>query len=265
MISSLLELVSFPELDTPKTPSFFTKDQLSLLDKDRIPKHIAIIPDGNRRWAKWKEFETIEGHRYGADVFINIVKAGKELGVKTMTFFTFSTENWNRGKDEVQGIFWILHSYLKKKCSEMLELGIRFQTIGDLSKLPIWLLDTIAETKEKTLDCNEIEMVLAINYGGRDELCRAIQQIAHDCKDEKIAKDNITTELISSYLDTKNWKDPELLIRTSGEMRISNFLLWQLSYAEIHVSNILWPDYKACHLFDAVYNYQQRERRFGGL
>ncbi|HRD55862.1 MAG TPA: polyprenyl diphosphate synthase [Parachlamydiaceae bacterium] len=264
-MTSLAELVSFPELDQPKPFSFFTGEQLSLLDKTRIPKHIAIIPDGNRRWAKSKGFEPIEGHRHGADIFINVVKAGKELGVKAITFFTFSTENWQRDQDEVQGIFWIIHSYLKKKCSEMVELGIRFQTIGDLSKLPLFLLDTIAETKANTVSCSEIDMVLAINYGGRDELCRAIQGIAADCVSKKIGQENITAELVSAYLDTKKWPDPELLIRTSGEMRISNFLLWQLSYAEIYVSNILWPDYKACHLFDAVYNYQKRERRFGGL
>lgn len=261
-MSSLIESRDESAISALRT--FFSKEQMALLDKTRVPKHVAIIPDGNRRWAKREEFHSNDGHRYGADILMDIVKSGRELGIKTMTFYTFSTENWHRDPEEVAGLMWLLQTYLSDKCNEMIEWGIRFQCIGDLSKLPLDLYHTIQETKLATSNCDKIDMVLAVNYGSRDELCRAIQSIAVDFSQEKIHKENITTDLVSSYLDTHNFQDPELLIRTSGEMRISNFLLWQLSYSEIYVSNVLWPDYRPYHLFEAIYNYQQRKRRLGG-
>jgi undecaprenyl diphosphate synthase len=265
-MSSLLEAKVVPELENnrPNRHVFFTPEQLSLLDKERIPKHVAIIPDGNRRWAKKLELNSSSGHREGADILMDVVKSGQEMGIKALTFYTFSTENWHRNTDEVHGLLWLLQTYLSDKCQEMLDFDIRFQCIGDLSKLPADLYNTIVETKKVTANCKGIEMVLAVNYGSRDELCRAIKKMVDDCKEDKIKEENITAELVSSYLDTNQWPDPELLIRTSGEMRISNFLLWQLSYSEIYVTSVLWPDYKPHHLFDAVYKYQQRERRLGG-
>lgn len=264
-MSSLVESDTLCMQDKSQFPlNFFKAEQLALLDKARIPQHVAIIPDGNRRWAKKEEFSSKEGHACGADILMDVVKSGRELGIKTMTFYTFSTENWLRSEEEVQGLLWLLQSYLNDKCCEMIEWGIRFYAIGDLSGLPDGLRKTIEETTISTLSCDKIEMVLAINYGSRDEICRAIKSIASDYSNEKITLKNITTELVSSYLDTKKWPDPELLIRTSGEMRISNFLLWQLSYSEIYVSNVLWPDYTPEHLFQAIYSYQKRQRRLGG-
>jgi len=265
-MSSLLEAKSLCDLENIKTVPriFFSQEQMNLLDKGRIPRHVAIIPDGNRRWAKKLELNSNTGHHQGADILMDVVKSGQELGIKTLTFYTFSTENWHRDSDEVHGLLWLLQTYLSDKCQEMLEWGIRFQCIGDLSKLPIDLYNTIQETKLATASCKGIEMVLAVNYGSRDELCRAIKAMINDCSEEKIKEENITAELVSSYLDTHQWPDPELLIRTSGEMRISNFLLWQLSYSEIYVSNVLWPDYRPYHLFEDIYNYQKRERRLGG-
>lgn len=246
------------------TIQFFSQEQMSLLDQTRIPKHVAIIPDGNRRWAKKESFHPNEGHHHGADILMDVVNSAQEIGIKTLTFYTFSTENWNRDPDEVAGLMWLIQNYLSDKCSEMIKSGVKFDCIGDMRGVSASLYQTIQETKKATAHCEKIDMVLAINYGSRDEICRAIQSIAADCSAQKIMTENITQELISSYLDTHKWSDPELLIRTSGEMRISNFLLWQLSYAEIYVSNVLWPDYRPNHLFQAIYNYQQRHRRLGG-
>lgn len=265
-MSSLLSskgLDNLQEVEALKL-NFFNQEQMDLLDKKRIPRHVAIIPDGNRRWAKNRELHSNSGHHYGADILMDVVKSGVELGIKTMTFYTFSTENWHRNPEEVSGLLWLLQTYLSDKCSEMLEWGIKFQCIGDMEKLPPDLYHTIQETKIATASCDKIEMVLAVNYGSRDELCRAIKSMCRDFSQDVIKKENITADLVSSYLDTNQWPDPELLIRTSGEMRISNFLLWQLSYSEIYVSNVLWPDYRPYHLFEAIYNYQLRERRLGG-
>lgn len=243
---------------------YFSAEQLALLDKGFVPKHVAIIPDGNRRWARQQEFSTNEGHHQGADILMDIVKSGKELGIKTMTFYTFSTENWQRAPEEVDALMWLLQTYLTDQKQEMLDCGIRFDCIGDLKRIPKELYDTIIETKAATAQCSQIEMVLALNYGSRDEICRAIQQVITDCENKKILKEQVSPQLFAQYLDTAPWGDPELLIRTSGEMRISNFLLWQLSYSEIYVSNVLWPDFRPYHLFEAVYSFQQRDRRLGG-
>lgn len=265
-MSSLLDVNQLSDMQDVSLGKkvFFSQDEIKLLNLDQIPKHVAIIPDGNRRWAKKKELGSNDGHYEGADILMDIIKAGIELGIETMTFYTFSTENWKRDEAEVQGLMWLLQSYLSDKQNEMTELGCKFQTIGDLSKLSPELFDTIKEVKKTTFFCDKINVVLAINYGSRDELCRAIKSIACDYSDEKIKKENITEDLISSYLDTHSFGDPELLIRTGGEWRISNFLLWQLSYSEIYVSTVFWPDYRPHHLFEAIHQYQQRQRRLGG-
>ena len=265
LLEDVLQKEIFKQEILPQDPiQFFSLEQMSLLDQTRIPKHVAIIPDGNRRWAKKESFQPNVGHHHGADILMDVVKSAQEIGIKTLTFYTFSTENWNRDPDEVAGLMWIIQNYLSDKCSEMIKFGVKFDCIGDMSGVPIDLYQTIQETKKATAHCEKIDMVLAINYGSRDEICRAIQLIAADYSIHKILTEDITQELVSSYLDTRKWSDPELLIRTSGEMRISNFLLWQLSYAEIYVSNVLWPDYRPNHLFQAIYNYQQRDRRLGG-
>ena len=244
--------------------SRFRPEQQALLDPKKIPKHIAIIPDGNRRWAKKRFFNILDGHREGADTLMEIVKSAKELGVKEVTFYSFSTENWNRPQDEVVALMTLFEQYISNQCEEMIQSGIRLDTIGDLSSLPQFLNTTIQNTKEKTKTCQDITLILALNYGSRDELCRALKKIVKDCDQHKLKKEEISEETISHYLDTTPWGDPDLLIRTSGELRVSNFLLWQISYSEIHVAPVLWPDFTPQHLLEAIIDFQGRQRRWGG-
>lgn len=241
----------------------FTEEEIALLDKNRIPNHIAIIPDGNRRWAKNKHSLTELGHREGADTIMDIVKAGKELGVKVITIYLFSTENWSRPQEEIACLMWLLQSYLIEQKQTMIDNQIRLQTIGDLSRIPPQVVETIQSTKNATADCDKIEMVFALNYGGRDDIRRGVQSLVNDVRNGLI-QGEITEALISSYLDTAPWGDPDLLIRTSGELRLSNFLLWQISYAEIFVADVLWPDFDAQYLLKALINFQKRQRRLGG-
>lgn len=245
-------------------PIIFTLDQIAQLDQSRIPEHIAIIPDGNRRWAKSKDSSAETGHREGADTIMEVVKAGKELGIKAITIYLFSTENWNRPQQEVAALMWLLQSYLMIQSQTMIDNGIRLQTIGDFSRLPASVLKTIQTTKQKTADCHHIDMILAINYGGRDDIRRAVRALVRDASEGLIKEEDVNESLISGYLDTAHWKDPDLLIRTSGELRISNFLLWQISYAEIYMANVLWPDFTPAHLLEALIDYQKRHRRHGG-
>jgi undecaprenyl diphosphate synthase len=246
-----------------KKQQFFTQEQLDSLCPSLIPQHIAIIPDGNRRWAMKQDSTHIDGHRHGADIIIDIVKAAKEIGVKAITFYTFSTENWNRPPEEVDALMWLIKSYLTEQKDKMVYEGIRLQTIGDDSKLSNSLLHTIEETKKATAHCCEVTLILAINYGGRDDVTRAVHQIIEKVEKGQLKKEEINEQTISQHLDTLEWNDPELMIRTSGEMRISNFLIWQLTYSEIYVVDILWPDFSPKHLFDAIVEYQVRERRLG--
>lgn len=237
---------------------------LHLLNPERIPKHIAIIPDGNRRWAKKNRTKTNEGHRAGANILMNIVEAASELGVKRLTFYCFSTENWERPQDEVSALMDLFASYLFSQKQTMIEKGVKLETIGDSSKLSPFLKEIIQETKIATESCEKIDLILAINYGARDEICRAFKRMLQDYDRGLFTKDDVGEEAISAYLDTKGWMDPDLLIRTSGEMRVSNFLLWQISYTEIYSTSVLWPDFKAEHLLEAILDYQKRERRWGG-
>lgn len=230
----------------------------------QIPRHVAIIPDGNRRWAKKQQKCYDLGHQAGADNIIEIVKAGKAIGIKALTFYLFSTENWARSKIEIHALMWLLQKFLRDNVGEMQAEGVRLRTIGDLDALPKDALTSVKETMEATAHCEDIEMILALNYGARDEIRRVIRSIVDHCSMGKLQKEDVTEKLISSYLDTSPWGDPELLIRTSGEMRISNFLLWQLSYTEIYVSKLLWPDFKPHALLDAIIDFQKRERRLGG-
>jgi len=243
--------------------SFYTAQQLSRLDRTRIPKHVAIIPDGNRRWARDRKEFALFGHQAGANTLIEMVKAGKELGIKAMTFYLFSTENWNRSQEEIIALMWLLEDFLRKRCEEMKQHGVRLMTIGNLQALSPEVRLAIEETKQSTADCNSIDMIFALNYGGRDDLRRAFQKIIDKYKGN-ITCEDLTENLISQHLDTAPWGDPDLLIRTSGEMRLSNFLLWQLSYSEIHVTEALWPDFSHEDLLTAIQDFQKRDRRLGG-
>ena len=246
------------------TPAFFTQQQTAVLDKKLIPKHIAIIPDGNRRWAKQRRSLTEFGHREGANVIIDIVNAAKELGVQTITIYLFSTENWFRPYLEVKALMWLLEEFLNSQRQSMVNSGIRVSTIGHLPSLSKSALECIDKSIQATAHCDKINLVLALNYGSRNEICRAAQKIVRDIEQGKISAEAIDEKVFSSYLDTAQWGDPDLLIRTSGEMRLSNFLLWQASYTEIYVIDILWPDFRPVHLLEAVHNYQMRDRRLGG-
>lgn len=243
---------------------YYTPEQLKSLDKSRIPKHVAVIPDGNRRWAKKHHVSAFQGHQKGADILMDIVKASKELGIKVVTFYIFSTENWTRNDEEVKAVLWLLETYVTEQCQTMLAHGIRLQTIGDLARLPDSVKQALQATKDATAECHDIEMVFAVNYGGRDEIRRAMQAILDDYADQKIKREEVTERLISRYLDTNRWSDPDLLIRTSGEFRFSNFLIWQTSYTETYIADILWPDFNPTNLLEAVFSFQKRERRLGG-
>jgi undecaprenyl diphosphate synthase len=229
-----------------------------------VPHHVAIAMDGNRRWAARRFMPALAGHWRGAEAITKVVKAASNFGIKVLTLYAFSTENWNRSQTEVSELMDVIAYYLKKQLSFMLTEGIRLGFIGDLSKLPIDLQQLIHHTCELTKEGQQIEMILALNYGGRDEICRAFKGILDQCEKGLLKKEDISEDLISQHLDTARWKDPDLFIRTSGEQRLSNFLLWQFAYTEVYITKTLWPDFAEQHLLEALLAYQQRERRLGG-
>ncbi|MBX9923090.1 MAG: di-trans,poly-cis-decaprenylcistransferase [Rhabdochlamydiaceae bacterium] len=229
-----------------------------------IPEHVAIIMDGNRRWAKLRGFPPVYGHWKGAEVLTEILRFASKLGVKVLTVYAFSTENWSRSPKEIDQLMRLISFYLRKKRKSMIEESVRLETIGDLSRLPDFVREKLRQVKEDTASGSKIRLVLALNYGSRDEIKRAVEKIADDLKSEKIVRNQISEELISSYLDTASLGDPSLFIRTSGEQRLSNFLLWQLSYTEVYLTKVLWPDFKPIDLLDAIFEFQRRERRLGG-
>ncbi|MBI3901099.1 MAG: di-trans,poly-cis-decaprenylcistransferase [Chlamydiia bacterium] len=243
---------------------YFSSSELAALVPFKLPKHIALIMDGNRRWALEKGLPTTMGHWEGAEVLIDVVRAASELGVQTVTAYSFSTENWNRSDLEIDALMEIFEVYLREKKELMVKEGIRLGMIGDLNKLPEAVQDAYLEAEEATSCCGKINLVLAMNYGARDEIRRAFCKILKDHENVPFSAEELTEEVIAKYLDTKSWGDPDLMIRTSGEFRVSNFLLWQLSYAEIHVTETLWPDFSSKDLLNAVIDYQKRDRRLGG-
>ncbi len=242
---------------------YFTDAQLASLDLQRLPKHIAIIPDGNRRWAQKQSFSPHQGHTQGAHTLADIVKACQELGIRTMTLYLFSTENWSRPEEEVKAFLWLLENFLQLQLPTMLEGGVRFHTIGNLSRLPENTLKAVNGIKEATVHGDQFDLIAAVNYGGRDEMKRAFDKMLVDYSKGHFALQDVSEKLISQYLDTAAWECPDLLIRTGGEKRISNFLLWQVSYAELYMSDVLWPDFKPLHLLDALHYFQARDRRMG--
>lgn len=247
-----------------ETKSRFHPTQLARLNRSRVPRHIAIIPDGNRRWAKKRLLDPEEGHEEGIDMLMEITKAAQELGVEVLTFFAFSTENWSRTQEEIAALMELFSCYLIEQQEEMRQWGIKLETIGDLTGLPPFLNQAIHDTKLATQSCDKTRLVLALNYGSRNELCRAFKAILEDYEANDLKKEEINEQTINRYLDTSPWGDPELLIRTSGELRVSNFLLWQISYTELYVDSVLWPDFTSQHLLEAILDYQKRERRWGG-
>lgn len=249
-------------LDSPQE-TFSPQLQPCKADKKRIPKHVSIIMDGNRRWARKKRLPHLVGHWKGADVLSTIVRAASGLGIEILTVYAFSTENWSRSPIEIEGLMRLFKIYLKRKRASMVQEGVKLSVIGDLSKLPNDLYHTIQETMQLTATGDKIELVLAVNYGGRDEIRRAVQKILTDFDRGKLQMEMLTEETISSYLDSSGRPDPDLIIRTSGESRLSNFLLWQASYSEVVVSPVLWPDFKPEDLLNCILEYQRRELRRG--
>lgn len=250
--------------ETLAVPSLLDPSEIALVRRGKVPTHIAIAMDGNRRWASRRLMPAMIGHWKGADAITKVVKGASDLGIRVLTLYAFSTENWNRSEKEVKELMKVFSHYLKKNLQFMVEEGVRLDSIGDLSRLPQDVQDLFHETKLATKDGKKIDLVLAVNYGGRDDLKRAMQRIVADCEKGLLKKENISEDLISTYLDTAKWKDPDLFIRTSGEQRLSNFLLWQFSYTEVYITKTLWPDFNEKHLLQAVLDYQQRERRLGG-
>lgn len=228
-----------------------------------IPEHIAIIMDGNGRWAKSKGLPRIAGHRAGVESVRVIVEAAAEIGVKHLTLYTFSTENWKRPKEEVSTLMTLLVRTLRKEINELHKNNVRLNTIGDFSALPKTVQEEFTDAIEKTSKNSKLNLHLALSYSGRWEILEAVKKLATDVQSGSLHPSAINDALFSDYLATKGIPDPELLIRTSGEFRVSNFLLWQIAYSEIYICNEFWPDFKKQNLIDAIANFQKRERRFG--
>jgi len=233
------------------------------LDPQNLPFHVAIIMDGNGRWAKKRLLNRIKGHEKGSESVRAIVRASREIGIRILTLYAFSTENWQRPQTEIYALMTLLKKFLISEQKEMLDNNIRLNTIGQTERLPEDVRQELQKNMMLTRKNDGLILNLALSYGGRAEIVRAVKEIAIKAKDGRIDPDSITPDLISKHLYTAEMPDPDLLIRTSGEMRISNFLLWQLAYTEICVTDTLWPDFGKDEFMRILKNYQQRERRFG--
>ena len=233
------------------------------IDKSRMPQHVAIIMDGNGRWAKAKGLDRSFGHQEGVVSVRKIVEAANDLGIKYLTMYTFSTENWNRPEEEVQALMSLLVFAIKRETPDLMKNNVRLMAIGNLDRLPVDARATLMECISETSANTGTTVILALSYSARWEITEAVKRLAQEAIDQKINPEEITESVFSSYLTTQGIPDPDLLIRTGGEQRISNFLLWQLSYAEFFFSNVYWPDFREEELYGAILYYQQRERRFG--
>jgi undecaprenyl diphosphate synthase len=233
------------------------------IDWDNLPQHIAIIMDGNGRWAKQHTIGRIRGHKKGAQAVKTTVKTCREIGIKYLTIFAFSIENWGRPVQEVEALMSLLEEYLIEEIKDIHEQGIRLTTIGDLDHLNVSVREKLLHAKILTAKNNKMTLNLALSYGGRDEIISAVKKLIQDCKNDVVKIGDINNETFGRYLQTSGMPDPDLLIRTSGEYRLSNFLLWQLAYTEFYFTSVLWPDFNRDELLKAIASYQKRERRFG--
>ncbi|AMM51089.1 UDP pyrophosphate synthase [Rufibacter sp. DG15C] len=233
------------------------------IDLGNLPQHIAVIMDGNGRWAKKKGNLRIFGHQNAITAVRETVEASAELGVQYLTLYAFSTENWSRPKQEVEALMQLLVSTISKETATLNKNNIRLQAIGDTASLPNSCRKQLEEAIAKTSQNTRMTLVLALSYSGRWDITNAVKQVAQAVKTGELLPENITEQTVEKYLATAGMPDPSLLIRTSGEQRISNFLLWQLAYTELYITELLWPDYRKEHLYEAILAYQQRERRFG--
>lgn len=238
-------------------------NQEALLGTGKPPVHLAIIMDGNGRWAVDRSYPRVEGHRQGIESVRDIVKASSQIGIKYLTLYAFSIENWKRPAAEVTGLMKLLEYYLKKELDELHENGVAVRTIGKLNALPRNIQKLLAAAYERTKDNEGLVLNLALSYSGRWDIMRAVQMVSLDIRRGKLSPEDINEELFASYLQTSGLPDPDLLIRTSGEMRLSNFLLWEMAYGEIFVTDKLWPEFRRGDLYSALENYMKRERRYG--
>jgi undecaprenyl diphosphate synthase len=235
------------------------------LNPDKLPCHVAVIMDGNGRWAKKRGLSRIAGHQKGIHSVRDVVRTSRDLGIQWLTLYAFSEENWKRPKYEVKALMDLLNRYLRGELKEMLDNGIRLTCIGQTDKLPPNVQKTLWQTMEKTARNEKMTLALALSYGGRQEILRAIRNMLEDLQSGALVLKQITEERLPHYLYTAGIPDPDLLIRTSGEYRISNFLLWQIAYTEIYITPTLWPDFHKERYLEALLDYQKRERRFGSI
>jgi undecaprenyl diphosphate synthase len=236
---------------------------MQILDPEKLPRHLAIIMDGNGRWAQERMLKRIVGHRKGVETVKTIVEESSLLGIKYLTLFAFSSENWLRPKTEVRALMALLKAYLAKETSRMMTNNIRFAVIGDRTDLPEDVNKAVSEAIAKTSQNTGMVLTLALSYGSRQEIIQAVTLLVDNVLTGKISREKISEELVSSYLYTSEIPDPDFLIRTSGEMRISNFLLWQIAYSELYFTEVNWPDFSKEEFYNALANYQARERRYG--
>ena len=236
---------------------------LEQIDKARVPQHIAIIMDGNGRWAKQRGLDRSAGHKAGVDALHDVLEAAGVAGVKYVTVYTFSTENWNRPQKEVEALMNLVIYGVRMETQNLIDRGVRMLTIGDLSQLPKASRESLEYCMDATAHCDKVTLVLALNYSSRWEITKMVQDLAKKAVNGEINPDDIDAQTISNNLTTAAFPDPDLLIRTGGEQRISNYLLWQISYSELYFCDTFWPDFKADDLYKAILEFQNRERRFG--
>ncbi len=237
---------------------------MNAFDPKKVPRHVAVIMDGNGRWAKKRKLNRIRGHQKGTEAVRSVVRTSRSIGISWLTLYAFSEENWKRPKTEISALMNLLETFLKKELSEMMENGIRLMAIGRIHKLPERVRQVLFNTIEKTAGNRDMVLTLALSYGGRQEILDAVRMIAEGIEKNELAPGQINENALAARLYTSGMPDPDLLIRTSGEYRISNFLLWQIAYSEIYITPTLWPDFGEEEYLTAIRDYQKRERRFGG-
>jgi undecaprenyl diphosphate synthase len=237
----------------------------SKLDPDLLPAHVAIIMDGNGRWAKKRLFQRIKGHEKGSETVRTVVRTCRELGISYLTLYAFSTENWQRPKAEVEALMGLLIRFLKSEKNELMDKNIRLRLIGQMDRLPSQVQEVLQETMQATIGNTAMNLILALSYGARAEIVEMVRSVAEKIKQGQIDPESITAELVADNLYTRDIPDPDLLIRTSGEMRISNFLLWQIAYSEIFITPTLWPDFGQDEFLNILKDFQGRDRRYGAV
>ena len=232
---------------------------------DKLPSHVALIMDGNGRWAEQHGNERIFGHQKGVVAVRDSVEAAAELGIKYLTLYAFSTENWNRPREEIDALMMLLVKSIRNEMDTLMENKVSLDVIGDTDSLPVDVKDELFKAIDETKENNGLKLILALSYSGRWEILEAVKNIASDIENKKLDKNNLSLDMFGKYLETAKYPDPELLIRTSGEFRISNFLLWQIAYTELYFTDVLWPDFRKANFYDAIVDFQSRERRFGKI